>query len=257
MGNIPYGKAEKKSQISAITEIMLNGINLFVSLLSEQEERSDQKIRKQKSIMKLIPLYHQKALYAIGSSVADTKMIIADFQLQLDALNLLEIYPENEKKIHIEKMRLIARIKVAGDKMRKGEMQKKKLPMKVKWVRKAVCGDAESYTPNDILPILWYLEDQLSKGTNIFLYCDNMHGRVGMIAGCLLGRLYGLTLTNTLYRIQACHDCAKSESYLTTTKNPPVNCPNKSIYRGLIADVLELSNRPFEGTYGHTYFHLF
>ena len=84
-----------------------------------------------------------------------------------------------------------------------------------------------------------------------------MHGRVGMIAGCLLGRLYGLTLTNTLYRIQACHDCAKSESYLTTTKNPPVNCPNKSIYRGLIADVLELSNRPFEGTYGHTYFHLF
>ena len=179
--------------------------------------------KKNNCIKKDHPLFREYSIY-INDKILEAEKILMEY--------------ENKKKYF------------SSDQL-KGEMQKKKLPMKVKWVRKAVCGDAESYAPNDILPILWYLEDQLSKGTNIFLYCDNMHGRVGMIAGCLLGRLYGLTLTNTLYRIQACHDCAKSESYLTTTKNPPVNCPNKSIYRGLIADVLELSNRPFEGTYGH------
>jgi sulfur relay (sulfurtransferase) DsrF/TusC family protein len=73
MGNIPYGKAEKKSSISSITEIMLNGVSLFVSLLTKEEEEKIS-IKEKKSVKKYIPIYHEKAIYTIGSVVAETKV---------------------------------------------------------------------------------------------------------------------------------------------------------------------------------------
>ena len=72
-----------------------------------------------------------------------------------------------------------------------------------------------------------------------------MHGRVGLLAGCLLGRLYGLTPAIALYRLQACHDSAVSEK----NRLVPVSCPCDIVQRKLLADVLVLTNRPYEGTY--------
>ena len=39
--------------------------------------------------------------------------------------------------------------------------------------------------------LLWELERRLGEGQNLFLYSHDGHGRVGMVAGCLVGRLYG------------------------------------------------------------------
>ena len=248
IGGVPYGLTGRRSAVSCVTEIMLSGVNLFVSLMSKEEEVALQKMRSDSktSIEKLIFSDHRKARYLIGSTIADTKVLLFDHRGALDALNEIEITAENDVTLAQRKMRLVGRIKVLNDRLKKGEQQQKKLPQKVEWVRIPM-GYSVVQVVNDLLPALWELERRIALGARMFLYSRDMHGRVGLLAGCLLGRMYGLTPASALYRLQACHDSAVSEK----NRLVPVSCPSDIVQRKLLADVLVLTNRPYEGTYVH------
>jgi hypothetical protein len=51
-----------------------------------------------------------------------------------------------------------------------------------------------------ILPLLWTIENRLAKGENVFIYCNDMHGRyVKMhVSSCILKLTLNLTLSANL-----------------------------------------------------------
>ena len=163
VGGIPYGQTERKSSVSSVTEIMLSGVNIFVSLLREEEEMVLQKIRDdpKNSIEKMIFSDHRKARYSIGSTIADTKVLLFDYRSALDGLNEMEITAENEVTLAQRRMRIIGRIKVMSDRLKKGEQQQKKLPNKVEWIRIPM-NNSTAQNVNDILPALWELERRIA-----------------------------------------------------------------------------------------------
>ena len=67
--------------------------------------------------------------------------------------------------------------------------------------------------------------------------------RIGVVAACLLGRLYGMNAHDALYRVQASHDCMPCE-FAREMSSP---CPALTAHRYLVKQVLELANIPFNG----------
>ena len=65
-------------------------------------------------------------------------------------------------------------------------------------------------TSLETLPLATYIDrliDMLLIGNNtIYVYSRNGHDRCGMICACIIGRLYGLSTTDTLSYIQYIHD---------------------------------------------------
>jgi hypothetical protein len=91
--------------------------------------------------------------------------------------------------------------------------------------------------------MLWYLEEQLALGRNLYLYSREGHGRVGLIGACLLGRLYAFNAEETLIRVQNSHDCAKRDE----GKKILSSCPQLNAHRHLVREVLSNSNRAMKG----------
>ena len=50
------------------------------------------------------------------------------------------------------------------------------------------------------------IENRLRNGENLYLFSKHGHGRPGVLAACLIGRLYGLSSTDAIRHIQRCHD---------------------------------------------------
>jgi hypothetical protein len=59
--------------VSINMDIVNIKVSLFVSLLTKEEEEKIS-INEKKSVKKYIPIYHEKAIYTIGSVVAETKV---------------------------------------------------------------------------------------------------------------------------------------------------------------------------------------
>ena len=95
----------------------------------------------------------------------------------------------------------------------------------------------------EFMSLLWMLEDKILSGQRLYIYSLDGHGRVGLVCGCLLGRMYGLTPREALFRIQVYHDCIHAE----TRRQFTVNCPQLIDQQDLLRKVLLGTNRPFEG----------
>jgi len=103
-------------------------------------------------------------------------------------------------------------------------------------------------TVQELLPTIWEIEKLYRKGKKLYVYSREGHGRCGLICAALLGRLYGLTSYETLYRIQAAHDVMPSEY----DKKIRVHCPQLWNQRRLVTEVLDACNRFFQGTIWRT-----
>lgn len=53
------------------------------------------------------------------------------------------------------------------------------------------------------------LDPRLRDGKNLYIFSRLGHGRTGLVAALLLGRLYGITAADALERAQAVHDCRR------------------------------------------------
>lgn len=142
-----------------------------------------------------------------------------------------------------EKIRCRARIAKAEETIKKTQTQLEKIPAQCEWTRHTLAVDSVP-TIHEVLPILWTLEKAMAEGHCLYLYSKEGHGRIGMIAAMLLGRLYGLTTTETLYRVQSAHDCMTHEF----VRKIPVQCPQLLLQRHLVDEVLTQSNRQYSGT---------
>jgi hypothetical protein len=135
--------------------------------------------------------------------------------------------PEKLKRIEQqkrEKLRLVAKRKLILDEMELTKKAIEKFPHQTTWSSFPL--KHNSVPPLDhTIPILWELEQRLWQGECLYVYSKDGNGRAGLICACLLGRLYGLTHTETLLRMQVSHHRHYSLSF-SLSLPPPLPSPN-------------------------------
>jgi len=228
--------------MSTITSILLTGVSTFVSLLEEEEEQELCSRFGVGAVEQEMKRAATGAKFAVDQVVQECNRIV---QTYTDRLNLMPSYGKSDplyEESQRERARCQGRIKLAKNKAAQARAQMEKFPKSYEWLRIPFKAN-EAPTLNDILPILWDLEARLAKGGNLFLYSGDGHGRVGMVAGCLVGRLYGFRPAETLTRIQQSHDCMKGQERLPV----PITCPQVPAQRALITAVCLHTNKPFLG----------
>ena len=243
MGQIPCNLATKRQTMPGITALLLAGVSTFVSLMEEDEEEAVCARQNMAApIASMIKKCATGASFAVGQIVQDCNNTIETYSEKL--AGILDLKPNHPDYVETnrERARCAGRIKLAKAKAAAARQQLEKFPKAYEWLRIPLKRDAAP-TLNDALPVLWELERRLGEGQNLFLYSHEGHGRVGMIAGCLVGRLYGFKPTETLTRIQQSHDCMKSQERLPV----PINCPQLPAQRALVTAVCLHTNKPYQG----------
>jgi len=222
---------------------LLNRVDYFVSLMDEEEEEAIEFACKVPSIETCIKNALATANAGVSSIISQCMQVITKQTIQLDSIPRYgksdPRYPAASREI----LRCKARIQLANDNMVKAKLQIKNLPPRADFIRIPLRLDG-LVTPNQLLPKIWQIEELLQQGRNLYIYSRDGHGRAGLVAGILLGRLYNLHPYEALYRIQACHDSATREK----DRAIPINCPQLPVQRELLTQILHLTNRPTEPT---------
>jgi hypothetical protein len=243
MGQIPIGLATKRQSMPAITALLLAGVSTFVSLMEEDEEAA---VCAQhfggESVSIMMKKAGTGASFAVGQVIQECNRVIETYNARLDALPKYKPDHPSYADTQKDKARCVGRIKLANAKATSAKQQLERFPKSYDWLRIPINKD-KAPTVNEILPLLWELERRLGEGANLFFYSREGHGRVGMMAGCLVGRLYGFKPTETLTRVQQSHDCMVSQERVPV----PINCPQLPVQRALVTAVCLHTNKPFQG----------
>ncbi len=248
-GSMPWGPASgevnnvsrNRNQVSAISALMLSGVDLFVSLLMPEEEEALEAQFGIPRIEGMTATAFDTARSAVNQILIDNTGVIAKQQEQIDAIPKFGKSDPRFPAAYRETLRCKARIKLAEECIRRARSQIKNLSTQIEWTRIPLQIDRVP-TVNTMFPLLWQLERSLRAGRNIYLYSRDGHGRAGMMAAILLGRLYGLHSYEAIYRTQASHDSSKREEL----RSIPITCPQLPIQRQLVVDILALTNRVLE-----------
>lgn len=209
-GSIPLGlgcTSEGHAPVLSISALMLAGVDFFISLLEEEEERryEDQYFEKllsecvtygrsppeRLSVSESMKSAFMKAGYSANEIVVQSTLYIEKQKAKLDAIPDYGKSDPRLEKVLKEKMRYKARIAVANDRIAKAKAQLKKIPKKVDWLRMPA-SVLSAPDPSVMLIYSWEIERKLREGRNLYLYSKDGHGRCGMFGALLLGRLYGL-----------------------------------------------------------------
>lgn len=237
----------KPPPVTAVSALLLNRVDYFVSLMDEDEEEAIEFACKVPSVETCIRNALATANAAVMTIISQCMAVISKQTKQLDDIPRYgksdPRYPAATREI----LRCKARIQLANDNMHRAKQQIKNLPPRADFIRIPLRLDG-LVTPNQMLPKIWQLEELLQQGRTLYIYSRDGHGRAGLVAGIMLGRLYNLHPYEALYRIQACHDSAKRES----ERAIPINCPQLPVQRELLAQILHLTNRPQEMTFIRT-----
>jgi hypothetical protein len=288
MGGIPLGRAWRRRQvkssvhtrIDATSQLILAGLNTFVSLLSEEEEAlAEQKttvpLWKERAaggmgIYAANPAGHKKDEYsneeippyipgkaiennftAISADCkAQLKNVVLGLKAQVDNwtadINLNKVDDPKDLRYEAsrkEELRLRTRRNITIEALEVARREMSSLPTsRGEFIRMPLRQDCAP-TITDFMPMIWKLEEKIKNGQRLFIYSLDGHGRVGLVCGVLLGRMYGLTPRESLFRMQVYHDCIHSESRRLVA----VNCPQLIDQQDLLSTVLRSSNKVFEG----------
>lgn len=242
MGVIPWGLARKKESMSALTSLFLSGVNVFVSLMEEEEELLCEKELKFHSIESSLKGAYARASFDINEIIRNNKEFVREIQVKIQLIPSFNKRDPRYEEAHKQKIKYNAKLNKASTIIERAKNQIKLLPTSFEWIRIPM---KSTDVPNvhEMLHMLYGIEHKIAEGKSIYLYSREGHGRVGLFSGCLLGRLYGLKPYDTLWRIQACHDCMKSEG----DRKVRVNCPQLGIQKRLLEEVLIHTGRVFDG----------
>lgn len=242
MGSIPIEDVptgQGKTTIPAVSLLMLAGIDIFISLMEEDEETKYIKDLDKTPIEQYISTSLTKANAIVNQIIIENHEVI---NKQLEKLASVPEYGKTDPryaKAYRERLRYKARIRLAHDIINRTKVQFKKLPSKVCWYRISNLSTSSTPNINELLPHLWRMENELKYYHNIFIYSKEGHGRVGMIGALLLGRIYELHPYESLYRVQLSHDSSTREAQ----REQVITCPQLPVQRKLVVDALLLSSR--------------
>ena len=135
------------------------------------------------------------------------KMQTALFMAQEDTRACPRLKRGNDRYFEAEET---YREKTAKERLAVGALEKAKLNMqrfpKELIVKRFAIPDGHACSEESLLELLEELEADLRGGQRLLLFSALGHGRVGMVAGALLGRLYGCGHAEALERVQLYHD---------------------------------------------------
>ena len=208
-GPIPLGKGcttEGRIPVPSVSALMLAGIDIFISLMEEEEElqyekeffakldRETQQLGQEiarVSVSEAMKTAFMRAGYSASEIILDNSLIIEKQNAKLAAIPEYGKTDPRREKVQREKLRYKARIKLANDRIDKAKAQLNRIPKQVDWRRMPT---AATLTPDrsEMLLNIWDIEKLLKGGKNVYLYSRDGHGRVGMYGAILMGRLYGL-----------------------------------------------------------------
>ena len=243
MGRIPLGKANKMTSVDAISSLVLAGVSVFVSLMLEDEEALVEQSLGLEPCRDSIESAVVKARIALIKIISENDHIIQEHSKIIDRLSDVTKQSPNYEKINRDRLKSLARIRLANEAISRAKEHMKRLPQEFEWMRAPI-------SPFDVPDAPWLeqqlvvIENKMLQGKVVYVYSHEGHGRCGVIASCLLGRLYGLTANDALYRVQACHDCMHSE----VKRSQVVHCPQLPLQRNLVTEILGSTNRHFDGT---------
>lgn len=260
MGRIPLGKARKKgfvdsslhTQVDCMSQILVAGITDVISLLPEDEELEEIKqynnqLQWYDKALQTIELAavsgHNQAKNTFRSTISNLNQVVEQKSIEMEHYSHMERhdirFPEYEKK----RIELKAKRKVALDNIARAKKDLNKLSSRTPtWKRYPL--EYNVIPPLDrIVPIIWRLEEKLYRGENLFIYSREGHGRAALICGCILGRLYGLSITDTLLRLQTYHDCQRGQR----EREVSINCPQMRAQQEMLGRILKISNYVYEG----------
>jgi hypothetical protein len=242
MGAIPWGKARKKESMSALTSLLLSGVNVFISLMEESEEALCEKQLNIDPIQSSMKGAAAKASFEVNEIIRECKDTIRELQVKVQLVPTFNKRDPRYEEAYREKVKLNAKISKATSTMERAKNQIKLLPKTFEFMRIAL-KSTDVPTIHEMLHHLYDIEHKFAEGKSVYLYSREGHGRVGLVAGCLLGRLYALKPYDALWRIQACHDSMKCEAH----RKVRANCPQLGIQKRLIEEVLNHTGRVFDG----------
>ena len=244
LGRYPQGLARKRGPTTAISALMLAGLDTFVSFMSKDEE---DEIEERNNIK--IPIKKNMDVSAAHASSAASLIFNDCKKIITEQTNIIKMIPTYEKtdnnylSARRERLQAQARIDLAQKTIERTQSQLDAYPEHHEIIRIPLEPNS-CPTLNEFLPIIWQLEALLRKGRNLFLYSREGHGRCGLFASVLLGRLYGLPAYETRYRIQASHDVTP----IWFEQKIRVNCPQLWNQNRLMEECIDQSNRYFQGT---------
>lgn len=243
MGAKPWGAARPRSSMTAIHALMLSSVVTFVSLMEEEEEEAMEQRHGVEPMHLALRKAFNSVKFAITNIILQSTSIIEAAQDEVRSASLFKKGDVRFEEESRRRLKAMGRMKRAQDAIKRAKDQMARIPSKYDFIRIPLQNNTAP-SIHEILPPLWELEKRLARQEVLYVYSKEGHGRVGLVSGCLLGRLYGLTAEETLYRIQTCHDCMRVEE----SRPMPVGCPQLPIQRNLITEVLEHTNKAHTGT---------
>ena len=245
MGKCPYKKMFRNSNVIQLSVVMGVGITCVISLMEDEEEaRLAHDVEMTGTIEDQMgsALFNCKA--AQGRAILENEATILDLKDHLKTIPTYYKMDPRYEQSYREKLRIKSRINTAQMAIDKSKREQKMVPEKVDFLRFPIKDDAVPSIHNFLL-YLWEIENRIAHGQIVFIYSKEGHGRVGLVAASLIGRLYGLPHHEALFRVQNSHDSQKCEEL---QKRPVVvHCPQLMIQRKLVEEVISHTNRMFNG----------
>jgi hypothetical protein len=270
MGRLPLGRARRSgpvdsslhTMIDCIPQLLLAGISSFVSTMTPDEEAKEvEDYNKYAASIGAPPVDNiatslqkdQKDVRTtIKDSIINLKFRIEDKNIQLRDFLHIEDAPlrtqrgEMMSSVRVrqkqQKVRLKAKQWLLKEDVVTSQTELDKVAEKVTWdCYPLIHNEAPLY--EKIIPILWDIEQRMFNGETIYLYSKEGKGRSGMICALVLGRIYGLSSTETLLRMQTYFDCQKSQ----LDRAVSANCPQLRRQQDLVARILQSTNNIYTG----------
>ena len=272
MGRMPLGRARNSgpvdsslhTMIDSLPQLLLAGISSFVSTMTPDEEAKEVKDYNNyttalgqgaplvQDIATSLEEDHYNVCKTISDSIINLKFRIEDKNIQLRDYGHIEdapLRPMRGEQVSTKRMkqkaikvRLRAKQWLLKEDVETSQAELNKVPTKVAWDNyPLIHNEAPLY--EKIIPILWDIEQRLFNGENLYLYSKEGKGRSGMICALVMGRIYGLSATDTLLRMQTYFDCQKSQR----DKAVAANCPQLRRQQDLVCRILQSTNNIYTG----------
>jgi len=129
--------------------------------------------------------------------------------------------------------------------MRNAKATASMFPQKVNYLCYPVVKGGVPPSTKGFVHFLQDLEDRLRGGERLYVFSKDGNGRVGLVAGSLLGRMYGCPVPEAMWRLQFCHDCMRSIKAGTSVN---ISCPSNIHQAHFVREVLtdrETEYEPF------------
>jgi hypothetical protein len=247
MGNQKSGGSSEKwtvkgTALTAISALLLSGIDTFISILSEKDEQLLQYYyQSKKSIEELLNESLERTKSLSRKIITENLLLIQKQESQLHSIPNFGKSDPRYQQAYNERLRCQGRITLYTNTINTIKNQIKLLPNRIYFYRlgregrvvsanaretetKQVKGEGDlgSLTPwtlSTILPSIWFVEELIRLGHSIYLYSgsffhskddgptkDSLSGTLGTI---LMGRLYHMKGIDAIFQWQKSHDFMK------------------------------------------------